>query len=236
MAGYDLVHTHQKGYLTKEKLKKVVEVLEQIAGGKTLRQLHNEGVVDYRAFYKIVVEFPEVAKAFAVAREMSGYSMEDMALDEAQKLAGQNDWNGTKVKAVATAMEQWRWSAARRNAKEFGSNSTQSLVVPIQINTSLDIGQPGAKTAALQDNVYEFAAQVKADAVDVEAEPVYTPPDEPVPGAAKFGITDPPKSALPKKPAGRPPGNGHHKTPAQIASTKTAYSKRKPRNGGNSGE
>lgn len=234
MAGYDLIKTGANTHLSREKLEHVVDILEQIAAGKTLKQLDREGVVDMRNFYKIIVEYPDVAKAFAIAREMSGYSLEDKALGEAERLIAPNDFNGTKVKAIQVAMEQWRWSAARRNKKEFGETSGASVVVPIQINTTLDIGQPGAKASAVQDNVYEFAAkfeEAEVEPLDKPDEPAYTPPDEPVPGSAKFGITEPPKSVLPKNKGGRPPGKGHHKDLRATEATKAAYRQRKPRNG-----
>lgn len=244
MSGYDLTKKQEaNGTLPKAKLEWIVSILEEIAGGKTLMQLHREGTVDYRNFYKIVVEYPEVAKAFGIAREMSGYSMEDMALDEAAKLVAPNNYSGTKVKAVQVAMDQWRWSAARRNQKEFGSTATTSLVVPIQIVTSLDIGQPGAKVEVQNDNVYEFAAEARTAAVDVEVEEVdgvvisaYTSPDEPVPGAGRFGITEPPKSVLPKNKGGRPPGKGKWRTPAgtAIAKAKRGVKRKVPSDGGTS--
>lgn len=234
MAGYDLEKPGRPGdVLSKKRLEEIVRVLEKVAAGDTILKMQARGEVDAPRFYRTLVEYPDVAKAYGVARELSGYSFEEMALDEASKLVAPNEYTGTKIKAVEVAMGQWRWSAARRNQKEFSGQQGVSLVVPIQINTSLDIGQGGVIKAQLQDNTYEFAAQVARETVvEAEAEEyTETVEEEPVEGSAKFGLIDPPKRGIKKNVGGRPPGKGHWKNKQQTAVTKVAYARRNKPNG-----
>src|SRR5690606_10820551 len=95
---------------------RLLKVFEQIAEGKTLIEvLKQPGTPTRTTFYRWVELYPEVKKAYDAARELSAQSFEDEALDLARKLSGENDFTGTKVRALEVAMGQLRWSATRRD-------------------------------------------------------------------------------------------------------------------------
>ena len=56
-------------------------------------------------------------------------------------------------------MSQLRWSAGKLDPQRFSEKSAVSFVVPIQIVTSLDLGQAGVDKTT-EANVYEIKAEV----------------------------------------------------------------------------
>ncbi|KKL08919.1 hypothetical protein LCGC14_2571080, partial [marine sediment metagenome] len=64
-----------------------------------------------------------------------------------------------KVRAYDVAMSQLRWSAGKLDPQRFSDRSSVSFVVPIQILTSLDLGQEGASRRD-ESNIYEIKAEV----------------------------------------------------------------------------
>lgn len=206
------------GTLSGEDLKRALDIIEGIAEGDKLAALTGgPGQPKRGTFFRWLAIYPELKRAFDAAREISAYGFEDKALDMADDLINPNLFNGTKVRMYEVAMGQLRWSAARRAPTAFGEKATVQTVIPIQINTSMDIGQPGGGTKVIDDNVYSFAAEVRAS--EPEALPAPTPslPDIPLTGGLKADI-----------PRGKPgrPLKGHKKTPAQEKASATHYARK----------
>lgn len=228
MAGYDLVHPGKPGaVLSKKKLEWVVEVLEGIASGKLVKEVLPTGK-DQIAFRRIAVEYPEVAEAYKVARQISAAPLEEEALAEARKLLAPNEFSGTRVRAAEVAMNQFRWSAARRDPASYGERAPAQTVVPIQINTTLDIGQAGGGASPAAIDTYTFAGQVRGGEVEPGPEDAEVLPldPEPVAGAARFGLHSPPKRGVPIPKGGRP--RKGHKTAKGVQQT---LNRRRPNKG-----
>lgn len=121
-------------------------ICERVAEGETLSAICAEktpGWPTRSTFQRWVIRYPEVARAYAAAREVSAYSLEEEALDTARELKdkkGRKGMSSTEIRALEVAMNQLRWSASRRNPKVFSERGAISVTVPIQINTSLDLG------------------------------------------------------------------------------------------------
>lgn len=202
--------------LSGEDLRRALTVVEGIAeGGKVDKLTGGADQPKKGTFYRWLAVYPELKRAFDAAREISAFSFEEEALRLADKLVGDNDFNGTKVRMYEVAMQQLRWSASRRNPHALGDKNTVSVTVPVQINTSLDLGQAGGGAPTPQSSVYEFAAQVQTEAEEAEFEPV---PDLEFPDPDDAALTSRFKSDIPRGKGMSTPGRrkGHTKSEAQI--------------------
>lgn len=221
---------------------KALEIIEQVSLGKTIVEITSQpGMPTRQTFYRWVAMDPELERVFTTARELSALSLEEEALDMARVLKNPNEFTGTKVRAFEVAMAQFRWSASRRDPKRYGTTVAPSLVVPIHINTTLDLA--GGKSV---ENVYTLDLSAKvpeqapeptmledAEAADPTDEEEATVAPSPQPQTS-LSLPDPfevPASAPPKtfasKPRGRPVGSKKgHKTPAQLRATMAAHQKR----------
>lgn len=197
--------------LSADDLRRALTVIEGLAAGDRLSTLTGGPDQPKRGtFYRWVTLYPEIKKAFDAAREISAYSLEDKTLDIAETLISPNDYTGTKVRALEVAMGQLRWSASRRNAGAFGDKGQASMVIPIQINTSLDIGQAGGGRVVLDNNVYDFAHAIdKGEPLPEEAPLIEDQPIAP--------LISEPKAVIPRGDgrSNRRP-KGHTKQPASI--------------------
>ena len=126
-------------------------------------------------FLKWVATYPELRKAYDAAKLMSAYVMEEEALDIARgKLVDPGSQNS--LRAATLAVDQLRWSATRRDPKSYSDKGNQAIVVPIHINTSLDLGAEGAAGQGTVDfpDIYALSAkteqtnEAKSDTVDAE--------------------------------------------------------------------
>lgn len=137
-------------------------ICERIAEGQTLSAIcaPGSGMPARQTFHRWVVQFPELSRAYSAARELSAHSLEEEALDTARELRekkSRQKLTGVEVQAMKTAMDQLRWSAGRRNPRVYSERAAVQLTVPIQINTSLDLG--GGPS---MDNVYDIKALIEA--------------------------------------------------------------------------
>ena len=171
-------------FVTKYTPDLALEMCEAIAEGATLKGLC-EGEPDKypsrSTFNRWVVQYPELSRAYAAARELSAHSFEEEALDIARVLAKDGvDFTSTKVRAYDTAIGQMRWSASRRNPKTYSERGSVQITVPIQINTSLDLGD-GGMLGADHPDIYKLESVVGYKEVDdaelMQADtPVLAPP------------------------------------------------------------
>lgn len=161
----------------------MAEIIERIADGATLASLMREPGNPYpspNTFYKWLAADPEAAKLYAAARELSGQAFEDKLIDMADKLAGQNDFNALKTKQYEVAMGQFRWTAERRDPAKFAPKRELQVVVPVQINTTLDLGQGDQLSTPEHSNIFHLEALLTEDGEHVE-------PPEPEPPKDKGG-------------------------------------------------
>lgn len=191
-------------------------ICEGIAQGRTLSEIikTEEDLPSRPTFYRWLVLYPELKKLYDAARELSATSFEDEMLDMARLLKGPNDYTQVKTTQFQIALQQLRWSATRRDPSRYGEKQSINLMVPIQINTTLDMGQGAGGTSTPEhDNVYALTpgeAKHEPDDVDplVERAPDDTLEDFVVPEK----VTRPAvfRQARLKK---------GHKTPTQLRST-----------------
>lgn len=155
----------------------LLDVLEQVAEGKLLRDIEMiPGMPRKRTIMQWVITFPEARQAYRAARELSAESFEEEAIGMGRSISKESSPAGAKVRAFEVAMNQLRWSAARRDPAKYGDQRQQTIVVPVQINTSLPMGG-GTIGAGTEEhpNIYKLEAKVD---VPIEGNFTELPPQE----------------------------------------------------------
>lgn len=179
-----LPRTHiGKRFLTKYDPSLALVILERIAEGELLKDICTieNGMPAKSTFLKWVAREPELRNAYMAARELSALSFEEEAIAAARELQG-SPGTAQKVGAYNAAINQLRWSASRRDPKNYGDKGLAAVVVPIQINTSLDMGT-GQKVEAEMPDIYTLEVI----------------PPEPPPKAKPHGRVGPRKQVLAPK-------------------------------------
>lgn len=142
-------------------------VCEMIAEGKTFDEIFSEEnrgtVCAQTTFFRWVLNYGECRRAYLMALEISSYVLEDLAMQEAKKIASAPG-SAQRVSAFRAYIEQLKWSASKRNPKAFSDKAPVNVTVPIQINTGLDMGDGQGKEAPKVqggENVYAIKATVE---------------------------------------------------------------------------
>lgn len=159
----------------------------------------------------------------------------------ARELRGTNDFDRLKIDQYKVAMAQLRWSASRRDPKNFGERKPDSAGLSITINTSLDMNSGGIAGPGF-DNVFKVSIEVppagaapdpQTDITDAEFEerPVvdYNEDDA-------MEAFDLPEKAIQhlttrNRPLGRPRGKGKYKSPQAIKAQITRQENKKKKDG-----
>lgn len=151
-----------------------MRIVEKVAEGELLIDIcdpkNTDGFPHRTTFNRWVILFPELAKAYHAARQMSAMPFEEKALKLSEELRI-DPGNGTKVRAYEVALNQLRWSASRRDPSQFGDKANVNIKVPVQIITALNLGQEGgALLEGKAENVYDLSAVVDVESSEVEQE------------------------------------------------------------------
>jgi len=149
-------------------------VCEAVCYGASLEEAcQRPGFPSREVFLGWLMRDPTVAMIYQKAREVSAYSLEDEALALLRERV-KTPKSALDLRAAEALVQQIRWAASKRNPQVFSEKSAVNVTVPIQINTTLDLGtSPGQGTAEFP-NIYALEAQVTQE--------VETPrdPDTPV--------------------------------------------------------
>lgn len=151
------------------------KVLIAVAEGATLRKIAKQkGMPTTGDVYKWTRAVPEFAKSLKEAEEWSARMLEEEALDTSRDVQTAPDKDVTSAARVLN--EQLRWSAERRDVSKYGSSAKITTVVPVQIVTSLNLGQPGVKTAVEERSIYDIEALPIVEVPFTEV-PALSPPE-----------------------------------------------------------
>ena len=199
-----------------------LEIATRIMNGEVLSEVLSEpGMPSYSTFAQWRLRYPGLQQAVETARAASAEFFEDEALGIARWLIANNSYTSTKVNALKTALDQLRWTAAKRNPARFGQHGVnQGVIVPIQINTSLDLG--GDKR---DESVYNFtidAVTPEQNADDQDFNTLLELPED-----TADAILNATEEFTPRRPPGRPKGwrKGPHKSPEQTRKTATRFTR-----------
>ena len=138
-------------------------VCEAVAFGRELAEIERDPSFPPKdLFLHWVMSDPPLALAFARAREMSAFALEDAALYLLRtKMENGKELTTAEIRAVDLYVQQVRWSATKRNPQVFSDKASVQVVVPIQINTSLDLGK-GAESQGTSEfpKIYDLRSEV----------------------------------------------------------------------------
>lgn len=117
----------------------MLRVCDGIIDGKTIKDICSQpGIVSYGTILRWIVAYPEAARSFQAARELSSYTLDDEALAMVREIRDEPG-SPQRVRAFDVAVNHMRWVAARRNPRVYSERAAMKITVPIQINTSLDL-------------------------------------------------------------------------------------------------
>ena len=158
--------------ITKYSPELALKICEKVAEGNTLLDICKGAGMPHRtSFQRWVMLYKDVAVSYQAARELSAQSLEDEALGLARELSGPNNFTTVKVRAIDIALQQIRWSATRRDPSKYGQKAKETITVPIQINTTLNLGGDNRDS----QGIYTITAEV----VTPTGKDVLTPPQDP---------------------------------------------------------
>lgn len=146
-----------------------LQIIEQVAEGGLLKDIcaPGTGMVARSTFMKWVARVPELKQAYLAARTLSAASFEEEAIDYARKVK-RSPGTTQQVRATEVAISQLRWSAAKRDAQNFGDRAGGVVVVPVNIQTTLDMGE-GALTGVEMPDIYTIEVKPPAEIVEAKA-------------------------------------------------------------------
>jgi hypothetical protein len=148
----------------------VYDVCEAVAFGADLEEAcQRPGFPSKDLFIGWMMRDPQVALVYQRAREVSAYALEDEALALLRSRV-RNPKSALDLRAADLLVQQIRWAAAKRNPQVFSEKSAVNVTVPIQINTSLDMGKGGGAGTAEFPNIYEMKAAVVRE-IETPADP-----------------------------------------------------------------
>lgn len=140
-----------------------MDMIEQVANGATLKSvLAVEGAPPVAAFRRWLLRDPELRAAYEEAKRLKADTLFDEALDLARRLKDAGATMGSpEVRAIDVALNHFRWTAGKLNPQVYSERASAAPIVPIQIITSLDLGQPGAQTMKIADDIYTIDVKAR---------------------------------------------------------------------------
>lgn len=136
----------------------------RIAEGETLAHVcKDKNMPTPWTFRNWVLKDEELRGMYTQARELQAHSLFEEALDEARAIKA-DPGSAQQVRAADILITHLRWAAGKLNARDYSERSSVRFVVPIQINTSLDLGGDGVDP----DKVYDITATVIVDPEEAE--------------------------------------------------------------------
>lgn len=138
------------------------EILTLVAEGKTLKQALAmvPGAPHPRTWQQWLWAKPELKKIWEDAKLVRATSLFDRVQELAERLeVGQyTAGDASKVNALRTAIEAFKWAAGKLSPHEYGERPNVTAVA-VTINTGLDLGQ-SASVAPADASVYTLEAKI----------------------------------------------------------------------------
>lgn len=142
----------------------MANICVRIAEGETLAHICKEKDKPTAwTFRNWVLKDEELRGMYTQARELQAHSLFEEALDEARAIKAAPG-SAQQVRAADILITHLRWAAGKLNARDYSERSSVRFVVPIQINTSLDLGGGDVDP----DKVYDITAEVIVDPEEAE--------------------------------------------------------------------
>src|SRR6266404_846383 len=150
-----------------------LDIVERIADGELLVKITAKDAlpltITKQTFLRWVSSVPELQTAYSAALQLSAHAFEEKAIDKAEKTAAAPG-SPQNVSAASLLISQYRWSAARRNPTRYSDKGNTQIVVPVNINTTLDMGSGKGKVDVEVPDIYTISvpASERSELMDVE--------------------------------------------------------------------
>lgn len=151
-----------RGRPTKEyTLEQMEQIIFRVASGETLTKVCSEpGMPHYTTFRHWLLKDEELNEKWLRAKELRAHAIFDEMIDLSRELVD-GEPTAVRVNAVRVAVETLRHAAARLSPKDYGERVEKNTLIPIQIITSLDLGQGGSAQRIAGNKV--FTVEVEAE-------------------------------------------------------------------------
>lgn len=141
-----------------------LDIVTRIADGELLSKITAKDAdpltISKQTFLRWVASVPELSKAYAGALQLSAHSFEEKAIDKAEQVA-EKPGSPQNVSAASLLISQYRWSAARRNPTRYADKGNTQIVVPVTINSTLNLGTGQSTTEAEIPDIYTLKFEDK---------------------------------------------------------------------------
>lgn len=135
----------------------MAKICVRIAAGETLTSICKEpNQPTTWTFRNWVLRHEQLREMYTQARELKAHSLFDEALDVAREIKNKRGATAQQVRAYDILITHLRWAAGKLNARDYSERSSVRFVVPIQINTTVDL----AGGEIDPDKVYDLTAEV----------------------------------------------------------------------------
>lgn len=148
-------------------------ILDEVSSGKTLTEVcEQDGYPKPQTVYKWLREHEEAFSNWEAVKLIRSHMLFDEAVELARWLAYGKRLEGSsrrteppkdapRITAIKHAIQTLMEVAAKLNPAEYGQRKADSVVVPIQIVTNMNLGQGGLPKPADTANVYEITVEPK---------------------------------------------------------------------------
>jgi hypothetical protein len=136
-----------------------MKIVEKISEGETLKRIctPENGMPHWTTFHKWVARCPQLRAAYEAAQILSAMHDADEATDTAREV-WLSPGTAQKVRAADILIKQLQWSAGVKNPAVFGNKAGNNVMVPIQIITTLDLGEGSAGQTKDYPDIYSYKA------------------------------------------------------------------------------
>lgn len=142
----------------------MADICVRVASGETLTAICKEkNQPTTWTFRNWVLKDETIRAMYTQARELKAHSLFDEALDLAREVKA-HPGSSQQVRAYEILINHLRWAAGKLNARDYSERSSVRFIVPIQINTTIDL----AGNEVDPDKVYDLTAEVVVDPEEAE--------------------------------------------------------------------
>lgn len=148
-------------------------ILDEVSAGKTLTEVcEQDGYPKAQTVYKWIREHEDAFQDWEAVKLIKSHMLFDEAVELARWLAYGKRLEGSnkrmpapesapRITAIRAAIQTLLEAAAKLNPAEYGQRKANSIVVPIQIVTNMNLGQSGQPLPDSTANVYEITVEPK---------------------------------------------------------------------------
>lgn len=144
-----------------------ISIINRVAEGEAVSAIcREEGMPNRRTVYTAIMADGELRKLWEGAKEHRAEHFFEMAINLSKELEIKG-WDKDIVAAIKVAIDTYRWAARMLNPRQYGEHVTAKTVVPIQINTTLNL-DPNKPPAIQGPSVYDLKA---LPVIEIENDP-----------------------------------------------------------------